>query len=112
MVLAVWCETFGPSQPAAVAVMVLLPSHPAVKATRPVAAFIDNPAAILAASSEYVIPVLLDAVAENICVPDPCDLVEEGPSAKIGDATEGVIAVSYTHLDVYKRQIKNRNWRI
>lgn len=91
MVLAVWVETFGPSQPVAVAVMVLLPSHPAVKVTAPVALFIDNPAAILAASSEYVIPVLLDAVAENVCVPEPCDLVEEGPNAKMGVATEGVI---------------------
>ena len=84
-------DVLGPSQPVAVAVIVLFPSHPAVKVTSPVDAFMVNPAAMLAASKVYVIPVLLEAVAENIRLPAPCDLVEEGPNAKTGDATEAVI---------------------
>ena len=54
---------FGPAQPAAVAVMMLVPLHPAAKITSPVAEFIVLPPDAERASMAYVILVLLDAVA-------------------------------------------------
>ena len=54
----------GPLQPVAVAVITDVPDHAAVKVTAPVAGTMLFPAAVLVPSSEYVMPVLVVAVAE------------------------------------------------
>jgi hypothetical protein len=64
-------------QPAALAVIVVVPVHVAEYVTAPVAGFIVFPAARLAASSEYVIPVELAAVVVYVIVALPWHLVED-----------------------------------
>ena len=69
MIVMVCAADFGPAQPAAVAVMMLVPLHPAAKVTSPVAVFIVLPPDVERASMSYVIPVLLDAVAVYVVLP-------------------------------------------
>ncbi len=57
-VVALCDELIGPLHPEAVAVIILVPVHKALKVTLPVAGSMLFPPKILAASSEYVIPVL------------------------------------------------------
>ena len=66
----------GPLQPAALAVIVVVPLHGAAKLTAPVDALIVFPPAMLAASREYVMPVELLAVVVYVSEPAPWHLVE------------------------------------
>ena len=50
VVVAVWVAVLGPLHPAALAVIVELPIHPAVKVTAPVDELIELPALVLVAS--------------------------------------------------------------
>jgi hypothetical protein len=61
--VTVWIAVAGPLHPAALAVITEVPLQRAAKVTTPVPATIVLPPVRLAASSEYVIPVELVAVA-------------------------------------------------
>ena len=63
LVATTWVDVVGVPQPVAVAVMVVVPDHPAAKVTIPVAALMVFPPFRLAASRVYVNPVLFVAVA-------------------------------------------------
>jgi len=63
VVVAVCVDATGPLQPAALAVIIEDPLQPATKVTDPVPGSIVFPPAMLAASREYVIPVVFVAVA-------------------------------------------------
>ena len=63
VIVTVCIEVCGPLQPAAVAVIVVVPLHPAVYVTAPFDELIVIPPAILAASRLYVMPVVAEAVA-------------------------------------------------
>ena len=63
VIVTVCVEADGPLHPAAVAVIVVVPLHPAVYVTAPVDELMVIPPAILAASRLYVMPVVAEAVA-------------------------------------------------
>jgi hypothetical protein len=63
LINTVCCELMGPSQPVAVAVIIVVPVHRGLYVTSPVLGFIVLFPASDAASNEYVIPVLFVAVA-------------------------------------------------
>ena len=63
--------TAGPLQPAAEAVMVVVPLHEAAYVTAPVVALIVFPPVKLPASKEYVIPVEFEAVVIVVTVAAP-----------------------------------------
>jgi hypothetical protein len=63
VIVTVWVEVCGPLHPAALAVMVDVPVHPAAYVTAPVNVFMELPGkAAVVASKLYVIPVVLVAV--------------------------------------------------
>jgi hypothetical protein len=70
-----------------------LPVQPARYVTSPVDGLILFPAAMLAASRLYVIPVLSVDVAVYVIVPAPGHLVEVVPNANTGVPTVGVIVI-------------------
>ena len=86
----------GVPQPAARAVIMVVPTQPATKFTVPLVEFIVLPADTLALSSEYVI--VVDAVAEYMTEPEPLHLLEDEPAANTGVGTVGVkltVCVAY-----------------
>ena len=91
VIVTVCVAVAGPLQPAALAVMMLVPLQPAAYVTVPVAVVMVFPPASEAASSEYVIPVVLVAVAEYVTVPAPWQRVDVAPRVKTGVPTVGVI---------------------
>ena len=86
---------FGPPQPAAVAVMVVVPAQPAVKLTAPVEATMLLPPDMLVPSMLYVMPVELVAVAVYVTVPVPWQRVDEAPITNMGVPTVGVIVTTW-----------------
>ena len=94
LVVTVCVAEVGPLQPCAVAVITDVPDHAASKVTSPVAAFIELPPVMLAASRLYVIAVLFAAVAVYVITPAPIQRADADPPAKTGVATFGVIIIA------------------
>jgi hypothetical protein len=87
VIVTVCVETAGPLQPVAVAVIIDVPNHAAVYTTAPEVALIVFPAAKLASSKVYVIPVLVVAVAGYETVAAPWQRVDVAPRPKTGVPT-------------------------
>jgi hypothetical protein len=82
--LTVVLLVLGPLQPAAIAVMVVVPVHEAEYVTAPEEALIVFPPVILALSNEKVTLVADDAFATYVTIPAPWHLLER-TGANIGN---------------------------
>ena len=91
VMVTVCVAVLGPLHPAAVAVIMEVPLHPASYETSPVKELIVFPALKLVASNVYVIPVAFDALALYVTFAIPWHRVEVEPNAKTGVPTVGVI---------------------
>ena len=87
-VMVITCvAVFGPPQPSALTVTVVVAIQPATYVTAPLEAFIVLPPARLAASRENVMLLALAAFAEYVTVPAPWHRVELAPATKTGTPT-------------------------
>ena len=93
MIVTTWVVVAGPLHPAALAVMVVVPTHPAEYVTAPVAATIVLPPINDIASRLYIIPVEFAADVVVVTFPAPWQRVDVA-GAKALMITVGVMVTT------------------